>query len=57
MLIEIAKDNKGNLLWEKEYSFKRLFAVGQEQIVDSKKYITVSCKKIDDKIFTVLKAV
>ncbi len=48
-------DECGNILWEKPYPFRRLFAKGQEQVINSKRYITISCKLIGDTVYQTLK--
>ncbi len=57
MLIEIAKTESGKILWEEPYIFKRLFAKGQLQVVDSVEYKTISCEKVGNEVYTVLKPV
>jgi hypothetical protein len=52
---EIAVDEQGNLIWEKPYPFRRLFRKGQEQVVDSVAYTTISCVKDGNIIRTVLR--
>lgn len=55
VLTEVAKDEEGNILWEEPYTLSRLFKAGQSQIVNSIKYIVVSCELIEDTVYTVLR--
>ncbi len=54
-ILEVATDKIGNILWIEDYQFSRLFGVGQEQIMNSKTYYTVSCKKIGTIVYHVLR--
>ena len=57
MLTEIATTEDGKVLWKKPYIFRRLFAIGQFQIIDSVEYKTISCCKIGNQVKTVLRVV
>jgi hypothetical protein len=59
MIREVARDESGNLLWSKPYPFRRLFKVGQEQVVDGEQYEVVGCKleKDADTVHTILRRV
>lgn len=45
-------DESGRLLVEQPYPFGRLFAVGQEQVINSTPMIVLSCDKNGDTVTT-----
>ena len=54
-LNEIATDESGNVLWNRPYPFRRLFRVGQDQVVDSVRYLVLRCGLDGDTVRTVLR--
>lgn len=54
-LTERLYDEHGTLLQESPYPFKRLFAVGQEQIINSTPMTVLSCQKNGDTVTTVVR--
>lgn len=51
---EVAKDEKGAVLWERPYPFKRLFAAGQSLVENGIGYTVVSSKLEGNLVLTVL---
>jgi hypothetical protein len=54
-LTEIAKDELGNVLWNRPYIFKRLSAVGEYLVDNWIGYTVVSSKLEGDTVHTVLR--
>ena len=52
MLTEKLYDEDGILLLEQPYPFKRLFKIGQEQIIKSTPMTILSCEKQGDEVIT-----
>jgi hypothetical protein len=45
-------DESGKLLLEQPYPFRRLFAVGQEQVINSTRMTVLSCEKNGNTVTT-----
>jgi len=54
-LREIAKDESGNVLWDRPYPFKRLSAVGELLMDNQIQYAVVSSKVEEGIVKTVLR--
>lgn len=54
-LVEIAKDEAGNILWEEPYKFSNLSAPGEFMIRDRKHYTVLSAIRSGDKVMTTVR--